>query len=102
MSDKDRKELLERVEQLNQEFINAPYWVMGSVIETTRKQSKKEIPFYYLSQSVNGKTKTTYISLAKLQAFKKAAAEGQKLKETLSEIGKIHVSLLKGGGGHAQ
>ena len=97
MSDIERTELLEKLNQLKQEIINAPHWVTGSVVETVRKQSNKEKPFYYLSQSINGKNKTTYISAANLEAFKTAVAEGEKLKEALAEMSRINILLIKSG-----
>ena len=97
MSDIKIDELLEKLDLLKQQLITTPCWVFGSVVETTRKQSNKEKPFFYLSQSVKGKTKTTYISAAKLKAFTEAAAHGERLKEILAEINQINILLIKNG-----
>ncbi len=95
MSSVQTRELREKLSQLKQEFLDVPYWVSGTIIESSRKQGKTRKPFYYLSQSVNGKTKTTYIAARHLDTFKKAAIEGKRLKEILSEINRINILLLK-------
>ena len=97
----DRVEMIEKLKELKQELVELPHWVAGTVIETTRKQSKTEKPFYYLSQSVKGKTKTTYIAAKHLGAFKKAEAEGERLKKILAEIHGINILLIKAGDGNA-
>ena len=95
MNDNKKEELLKEIGDLKAKILKHPYWLTGSVIETTRKQGKTVKPFNYLSQSINGKTKTTYISSKQLPAFKKAVIEGEKLKETISKIGSLHIQLLK-------
>jgi hypothetical protein len=95
MSSDQTRELREKLSQLKQELLDVPCWVSGTIIESSRKQGKTRKPFYYLSQSVNGKTKTTYIAARHLDIFKKAAAEGKRLKEILSEINRINILLLK-------
>ncbi|MCP4486862.1 MAG: hypothetical protein GY820_06015 [Gammaproteobacteria bacterium] len=97
----DGLEMLEKLKKLKQELVELPPWVAGTVIETTRKQSKTEKPFYYLSQSVKGKTKTTYIAAKHLGAFKKAEEEGGRLKQILTEINQINIQLIKSGAGNA-
>jgi len=91
----EKFELLEKLNELKTELIKSPHWVAGTVIETTRKQSKKEKPFYYLSQSIKGKTKTTYIAARHLEAFKKAEAEGERIKQLMAEINRINILLIK-------
>jgi hypothetical protein len=90
-------ELLEKLKELKEEFMHSSCWVAGSVIETVRKQSKKEKPFYYLSQSIGGKTKTTYISADSLEAFKLATSRGNRIKEIVGKINQINIQLVKRG-----
>ena len=89
------KELLKQLEALKKELFTIAYWVNGSVIETTRTQSTNTKPFFYLSQSIKGKTKTTYISAAQLESFKQAVIDGEKAKEILGKINNIHIQLIK-------
>ncbi len=93
----DIKELKIRHDELLNRIEKAPFWVYGSVIETTRKIRGKRIPFYYLSQSVNGKNKITYISEAHLEHFKNAASEGIIIRRLLVELSSISVKLIKKG-----
>ena len=97
----DRVEMMERLENWKQELIELPHWVFGTVIETTRKQSKIEKPFYYLSQSINSKTRTTYIAAKHLESFKNAELEGRRLKQILAEINQVNIQLIKNGAGNA-
>jgi len=93
MSSDQTRELREKLSQLKQELLDIPCWVSGTIIESSRKQGKTRKPFYYLSQSVNGKTKTTYIAARHLDTFKKAAAEGKRFKKhKIPEFGRVVIS----------
>jgi hypothetical protein len=93
----DVKQLLKQRAGLLKEIQKMPIWVNGSVIESIRKYQGKETPFYYLSQSIKGKNKITYISAKDLDKFKVAAKEGLRLKELLSEINTVNIQLIKVG-----
>ena len=95
MDDVDK--LIEQREELLSKIHDAPLWVNGSVVETTRKYRGLETPFYYLSQSLKGKNKITYISAAYLDRFRKAAAEGVKMKALQHELSAINSKLIKTG-----
>ena len=95
MNDIDK--LIEKREELLSKIYDAPLWVRGSVIETTRKYRGRETPFCYLSQSLKGKNKITYISAKNLDQFRKAAAEGVKMRELQHELSAINAKLLKTG-----
>jgi hypothetical protein len=86
-----------RRDELLKEIGEAPLWVNGSVVETTRKTGGKESPFYYLSHSMKGKNKITYISAANLDRFRKAAAEGVKTRVRQHELSTINAKLIKAG-----
>jgi len=92
---KEVKELAAKRKKLLQRVLEAPLWVNGSIVETTRKVRGKETPFSYLSRSIKGKNKITYISAKHLESFKEAAINGVKLKELLAELGSVNVELLK-------
>ena len=94
---KEIKELKKQRDKLLKDIQKAALWVNGSVVETTRKQKGKEEPFYYLSQSIKGKNKITYISASHLDSFKAAANEGLRLKVLLSELSMINIKLIKAG-----
>lgn len=94
---KDIKELLNERDVLLKELMNTPLWLNGSVVESIRKYRGKESPFYYLSQSVNGKNKITYVSARHLANFKHAADAGQNVKSLLVKLSMVNVKLLKAG-----
>lgn len=98
MNDVDK--LVEQREELLRKIHDAPLWLNGSVVETTRKFRGKETPFYYLSQSIKGKNKITYISAAHLDRFREAAAAGMKIRELQYELGAINAKLIKAGVNH--
>ena len=95
MDDVDK--LIEQREELLSKIHDAPLWVTGSVVETTRKYRGRETPSYYLSQSLKGKNKITYISAANLNSFRKAAAEGIKMRALQHELSAINAKLIKTG-----
>lgn len=97
MKEISTENLIKKLNDLKQEFLNIEGWVNGSVIETARTQTKEEKPFNYLSQSIGGKTKTTYISGDNLKAFKSAASRGSRIKEIMIEISAINIQLIKRG-----
>ena len=94
---KNVKDLLEQRDALLDKLINSPLWVNGSVIESVRKYRGKEAPFYYLSQSIKGKNKITYVSAKQLDDFKSAADAGQYVKDLLFKLSAVNVKLLKAG-----
>ncbi len=95
---KNVKKLVTRRDVLLRKVLEAPLWVNGSVVETTKKVRGKESPFSYLSRSVKGKNKITYVSARHLNSFKQAVAEGVKVKALLAELGSVNVELIKAGG----
>ena len=93
----DVTKLLKRRDALLKEVLNISLWVNGSVIESVRKHNNKESPFYYLSQSVKGRNKITYISAKNLKEFKAAVAKGLQLKRVLYKISALNIKLIKAG-----
>ena len=93
----DVEKLRARRDELLKEIGEAPLWVNGSVVETTRKTCGKESPFYYLSHSIKGKNKITYISAAHLNQFKAAAAQGARIRLLHNELGTLNMKLIKRG-----
>ena len=93
----DVENLIAQRDELLKKMCNAALWVSGSVVETTRKVRGKEMPFRYLSHSIKGKNKITYISEAHLKQFKVAAIEGDKIKRLQNELSAINIKLIKAG-----
>ena len=91
------EKLRARRDKLLKEICEAPPWVNGSIVETSRKTCGKQIPFYYLSQSIKGKNKIIYISAAHLKQFKAAAAQGARIRLLHNELSTINTKLIKKG-----
>ena len=68
---------------------------MGSIIQSSRIQSNRKAPFNYLSRSIGGKTKTTYIADNKLKLFRSAWDSGKRARQLFNEIVEINIELLK-------
>ncbi|MEE9367401.1 MAG: hypothetical protein V3V05_00910, partial [Pontiella sp.] len=86
--------LIAQRDELLREMCDAPLWVNGSVVETTRKVRGKEMTFRYLSHSIKGENKITYISEAHLKQFQAAAVEGDKIKRLQNELSAINMKLI--------
>jgi hypothetical protein len=93
----ESRKLNARRNELLKEVCEAPLWVNGSVVETTRKVRGKVVPFYYLSHSIKGKNRITYISASHLEKFKAAAAVGTHIKLLQTELSSINIKLIKTG-----
>jgi len=92
---KKEKDLLIKKGELLDKLTKNENWITGSIIETTRVQSGKKQAFTYLSRSLEGKTKTTYISKEQLNEFKKARALGSNIQIILNEIIELNIQILK-------
>ena len=86
-----------RRDEILKEICEAPLWVNGSVVETTRKVRDKVIPFYYLSKSIKGKNRITYISAPQIEKFRAASAIGTHIKLLQNELSSINMKLIKKG-----
>lgn len=95
---KNIKKLMVQRDRILQQLLDVSLWVNGSIVETTKKVHGKESPFRYLSRSINGKNKITYVSERNLNAFKQAVAEGAKVKVLLAELVSVNVELIKAEG----
>lgn len=100
MTTKEIEKLKKRRSELLEEISCSLYWISGSVVESTRKQSGKDKPFRYLSRSTKGKNTITYIAEKDLDMFKQAARNGEGVRDLLAEVCEITVKLLKAGEHH--
>ena len=77
------------------ELCGLPGWAFGSLVETERKQGRKRKPFRYLSRSVRGRNRITYISEAQVDRLRNALCSGGKAKKLLDEIADLTVAIIK-------
>jgi hypothetical protein len=90
-------ECIKRQTELHDELQGLLPWVHGSLIETTRKQGGKESPFYYLSQTINKKVKTTYVSAKQVEDFRQAVDRAKHAKQILQELSELNIQCIKNG-----
>ena len=88
-------ECIKRQAELHGELQGLLPWVNGSLIETTRKQGEKVSPFYYLSQTINNKVKTTYVSAKQLEHFRQAVDRAKHAKQILQELSELNIQCIK-------
>ena len=101
--DKKKEKLLQgKSKKLLEELRSLPLWIDGSIVESTRIQSEKENAFNYLSRSKGGRNRTTYISVKRLEAFRKARVNGDQAKRIFNEIVEINIKLLKEEGNNVE
>lgn len=90
-------ECIKRQAELHDELQGLLPWVNGSLIETTRKQGEKESPFYYLSQTINKKVKTTYVSVKQVEDFRQAVDRAKYGKKIFQELSELNIQCIKNG-----
>jgi|TARA_B110000014_G_C19848175_1_gene439592 hypothetical protein len=90
-------ECIKRQAELHDELQGLLPWVNGSLIETTRKQGEKESPFYYLSQTINKKVKTTYVSVKQVEDFRQAVDRAKHGKKIFQELSELNIQCIKNG-----
>ena len=78
-----------------EKLANIPGWVIGSLVETTRKQGKRTSPFRYLSHSIDGRNKITYVSEKQMAAFEQAVENGRQARRLLEEIAGLTTKIIK-------
>jgi len=70
-------------------------WALGSLVETERKQGGKRKPFRYLSRSIQGKNRITYVSADQLDEMREALQEGKKLRKLVEQVADLTVAIIK-------
>jgi hypothetical protein len=91
----DRQQLEKERNECLKELCGLSGWALGTLVETKRKQGGKMKPFRYLSRSVKGKNRITYISKAQMQPLRQALQTGRRAKELMEQIADLTVALVK-------
>lgn len=91
----DRQHLEKERQQCLEELCGLSGWALGALVETERKQAGKKRPFRYLSRSVQGKNRITYISEAQMQPLRQSLEAGRKAKELMERIADLTVAIIK-------
>lgn len=77
------------------ELTALPGWIGGSLIQTRRVQAGTARPFRYLSRSVGGKNRITYVAASEMTAFRAALKTGQRAGVLFAEVCELTVAILK-------
>jgi hypothetical protein len=83
-------------------------WIRGSLVQTTRPGTKAltlketegeaDAVFRYLSRSVNGRNRITYVKEEEAAAIARAIAEFDRASALMREISEVNLGILKAGG----
>ena len=77
-------------------------WVNGSLVQTHRVQGGKPKPFRYLSRSVRGKNRITYVAAGQMPAFRVALKTGRRATALFERVCELSVAILKAEAKHGQ
>lgn len=72
-----------------------PGWVVGSLVQSRRAQSGTVRPFRYLSRSVGGRNRITYVAAGEMPAFRAAVKSGRRAAGLLERVSELTVAILK-------
>lgn len=89
------EDLRSKREQLLAELSELDGWVLGSLVETERKQGKVKKPFRYLSRSVQGRNRITYVSAAQVPPLREAVERGVLAKRLIEQVADLTVAIIK-------
>jgi hypothetical protein len=87
--------LRRRRSQCIEELGALPGWVSGSLVQTRRVQAGVAKPFRYLSRSVGGRNRITYVAAGQMSAFRAAVRAGRRAAALLAQVGELTVAILK-------
>lgn len=81
--------------QCVEELVALGGWVRGSLVQTRRRQADRERPFRYLSRSVEGRNRITYVAADKMAAFGSALEAGRRASVLFERICELTIAILK-------
>lgn len=88
-------ELKKEREKCLKELLEMEGWISASLVESARDQGTGPKPFRYLSRSVKGKNKTTYVSSNNLERFRSKVDSGVHAKELFNKITELTILIEK-------
>lgn len=88
-------ELQEVRRQCIEELAGLQGWVVGSLVQTEREQAGARKPFRYLSRSVQGRNRITYVSEAQAQQVRQALEAGHAARELLGRVSELTMAIIK-------
>ena len=88
---KQRSECMEELAAL-------PGWVGGSLVQTRRVRAGVAKPFRYLSRSVLGRNRITYVAAGEMPAFRAALEAGRRATALVERVSELSIAILKAEG----
>ena len=70
-------------------------WISGSLVVTDRKQGDGIRPFRYLSRSIGGKNRITYVSEKHMGVCEEQLKNGKRAERLFREISELTVKIVK-------
>ncbi len=70
-------------------------WIAGSLVVTERKLAGGERPFRYLSRSIDGKNRITYVSKNQAVEFGRQLKTARRAEWLFREISELTISIVK-------
>jgi len=83
-----RKEILDELAGLSG-------WITGSLVKTERTQRGKKSPFHYLSRSLNGINRITYVAAGDIEIFSEVVKTGRRARKLFEQITELTIAIIK-------
>ena len=95
MKNTELERLKRKRSKLFEQLTRLDGWTTGSLVTTERKCNNRRYPFHYLSRSVSGSNKITYVATGELEEWKKMLHNGKKARELFDRITDLSIAILK-------
>lgn len=89
------RNLVAERKQCLRELAALPGWVTGSLVETERTQSGKRQAFRYLSRSVGGRNRITYVSVEQVERFRESLRHGARARQLCARVVELTIAIIK-------
>jgi hypothetical protein len=70
-------------------------WVTGSLVKTERTQKGKKSPFNYLSRSLNGTNRITYVATGDFEIFTGVVETGRRARRLFEQVTELTIAIIK-------
>ena len=89
------EEMKVKREKILNELAELTGWVTGSLVKTERTQQGKKSPFNYLSRSVNGVNRITYVAAGDFEIFKGVVETGRRARRLFEQVTELTIAIIK-------
>ena len=89
------KEMKVKRQRILNELSALSGWVTGSLVKTERTQQGKKSPFHYLSRSLNGVNRITYVAAGNFEIFTEAVKTGKQAKRLFEQVTELTIAIIK-------